>query len=169
MFCKNEKKQFIQSQLRLARFKGTGKDEFIDNKIYRGNIFYLYDKAISFLNNYLPISGKIDNETPVRVDTPAIPFKVLRESIINALSHCDYSIRGGAVNIAVYDDRVEVNNAGGLPAGITVEKLKSKHSSYPRNPLIAKVLYAAGYIEMWGWGIEKILSLSVAAGNPEPY
>lgn len=168
LFCRKERKQFIQSQLRLARFKGVKKEEFIDNKIYRGNIFYLYDQAMIFLNNYLPISGKIENETPVRVDTPAIPVKVLRESIINGLAHRDYGVHGGAVNIAVYDDKVEINSSGGLPMGMTAEKLKTNHSSFPRNPLIAEVLHAAGYIEMWGRGLEKIINLSKIAGNPEP-
>jgi len=168
LFCRDKRKQFIQSQLRLARFKGIGKDEFIDNKVYRGNIFYLHEQAMIFLDNYLPISGKVTDEAPVRVDTPAIPVKVLREGIINALVHRDYSVRGGAVNIAVYDDKVDINSSGGLPLGMLTEKLKSNHNSFPRNPLIAEVLHAAGYIEMWGRGIEKIINLSKSVGNPEP-
>lgn len=169
LFCKDEQKQFIQSQLRLARFRGTGKDEFIDNKVYIGNIFYLYDKAMTFLNNYLPTSGVITENSPVRIDTPAIPNKVLREVLVNALCHRDYSITGGAISIAVYDDRVEVSSAGTLPSGINIKKLLANHRSTPRNPVIASVLYAAGYIEKWGRGIKKIIDLSKEAGNPEPY
>lgn len=169
LFCRDEQKQFVQSQLRLARFRGIGKDEFIDNKTYVGNIFYLYDKAMTFFHNYLPISGKINEENPTRVDTPAIPNKVLREVLVNALCHRDYSIVGGAISVAIYDDRVEVSSTGRLPSGINMANLIAKHRSTPRNPIIASVLYAVGYIEKWGRGIEKIISLSKEVGNPEPY
>ena len=57
LFCKNDRKQPAQSMLKLARFKGTSKLEFIDNKQMRGNIFYLYEQAMTFLSNYLPIAG----------------------------------------------------------------------------------------------------------------
>ena len=60
LFCKNEQKQFIQSMVKLARFKGTDKTEFIDNKAIRGNIFDLYETATAFLDTYLPIAGKIE-------------------------------------------------------------------------------------------------------------
>jgi len=168
LFCKNEHKQFMQSQLRLARFRGTTKNEFIDNKFYIGNIFYLYDRAISFLNNYLPISGNIEENDPIRIDKPAIPNKVLREVMVNALCHKDYSIIGGAISVGIYDDRVEVSSTGAFPAGINITNLLSTHQSTPRNPLIASVFHAAGYIEKWGRGIEKIINLSKEAGNPEP-
>jgi hypothetical protein len=75
LFCKGEKKQFIQSQLKLARFKGVTKSEFIDNKAVSGNLFDLYEHAMQFLQNYLPISGKIEEGNPFRTDTLAIPFK----------------------------------------------------------------------------------------------
>ena len=120
LFCKNEAKQFIQSQLRLARFKGINKNEFIDSKLFVGNAFYLYEQAMMFLNNYLPIAGKFSDTSPVRIDTPAIPYKVLREAVINAIAHRDYAIKGGAISLAIYDDRVEVSSAGTLPVGISI-------------------------------------------------
>jgi ATP-dependent DNA helicase RecG len=168
LFCKDERKQFIQSQVRLARFRGIDKNEFIDSKLYNGNIFYLYEKAMNFLNNYLPISGKIVEGEAARRDVPAIPLIVLREALINALIHRDYNIAGGAVSVAIYDDRVEVVNVGSLLAGLSVEKLTKPHSSVLRNPTIANVLYISGYIEMWGRGTTNIVNFSKEAGNPEP-
>jgi ATP-dependent DNA helicase RecG len=168
LFCKNKKFQFIQSQLRLARFKGLDKTEFMDSKLIVGNVFYLYEQAISFLNNYLPVSGKITNDGPRRIETASIPYKVLREALVNALCHRDYSLSGGAVSVAIYDDRVEVSSTGSLPYEMTEEYLIQKHRSIPRNPLIAEVFYAYGFIEMWGRGIEDIIEFSKNAGNPEP-
>lgn len=168
LFCKNEKKQFIQSQLRLARFKGTNKQEFIDNKLLIDNAFQIYEKAINFLSNHLPIAGKISDDSPYRIDTPAIPYKALRETLVNAICHRDYSIRGGAISIAIYDDRVEITNTGNLPTGISSEDLYNTHRSVLRNPLIAKVLHTCGFIEMWGRGTQEIIEFCKQSGKPEP-
>jgi ATP-dependent DNA helicase RecG len=168
LFCNNRSKQFIQSQLRLARFRGVGKKEFIDNKQYIGNSFYLYDQAMTFLNNYLPIAGKITDESPIRQDTSAIPYQALREALVNALCHRNYSINGGAVSLAIYDDRVEISSTGALPIELSVKNLLKEHNSMPRNPLIADVFYACGMIEMWGRGIQNIIEFCEEAGNPKP-
>ena len=168
LFCKNEQKQFIQSMVKLARFKGTDKTEFIDNKAIRGNIFDLYETATAFLDTYLPIAGKIEVDSHLRVDSPAIPIRVLREALINAFCHRDYSSRGGSIDIAIYDDRVEIANTGPLPADITLDELSKKHRSFPRNPLIANVLYACGMIERWGRGTLDMIMLCKQSGNKPP-
>jgi ATP-dependent DNA helicase RecG len=168
LFCKNEQKQFIQSMIKLARFRGTDKSEFIDNRTMRGNIFDLYERAALFLDNYLPIAGKIEEGNPLRVETPAIPFKALREALINAFCHRDYSARNGSIDIAIYDDRVEITNSGPLPSEIKVRELSKKHQSYPRNPLIAHVLYACHMIEQWGRGTLDMIELCKQTGNKPP-
>lgn len=168
LFCKNERKQFIQSELKLARFRGLDKSEFIDNKAIRGNAFDLYEQAMLFLRNYLPIAGKIEEGNPFRVDTPAIPYNVLREALVNALCHRDYSFSGGSISLAIYDDRVEVSNTGRLPKNISVSDLTKPHDSHPRNPLIADVFYACAMIERWGRGTQQMVELCKQAGNPKP-
>jgi ATP-dependent DNA helicase RecG len=168
LFCKNEQKQFIQSELKLARFRGLDKSEFIDNKAIRGNAFDLYEQAMLFLRNYLPIAGKIEEGNPFRVDTPAIPYNVLREALVNALCHRDYSFSGGSISLAIYDDRVEVSNTGRLPNNISVSDLTKPHDSHPRNPLIADVFYACAMIERWGRGTQQMVELCRKAGNPKP-
>ncbi len=168
LFCKNERKQFIQSLIRLARFKGLDKTEFTDNKTIRGNIFDLYESAIAFLDNYLPIAGKIDEGSHFRVDTPSIPPRVLREALINAFCHRDYSSRGGSIDIAIYDDRVEIINSGPLPPDIKLSDLSKKHKSFPRNPLIANVLFACRMIEGWGRGTLDMVELCKQSGNKPP-
>ena len=168
LFCKKEEKQFIQSTVKMARFKGTDKSEFLDNISIQGNLFDLYEAAIKFFRGYLPIGGRFEVGNPFRIDTPAIPYKVLREALVNALCHRDYSMRSGSMYIAFYDDRVEIVSAGKLPPGITVSALSKKHESYPRNGLIAKVFFSCGMIEQWGSGTYDMIQLCKKSGNPIP-
>ena len=168
LFCKKEQKQFIQSNIKLARFKGVTKSEFLDSKVLRSNAFDLYDHAMSFLDFNLPVAAKIEEGNPARVETPAIPYKVLREALVNALCHRDYSIRGGSISVAVYDDSVEIGSTGLLPEGVKIKQLTQKHLSIPRNPLIANVFYLCRMIEKWGRGTQEMIELCKQSGNPIP-
>ncbi len=165
-------KQFLphypQCQLRLARFKGTDKAEFLDNRQVYGHALDLLEEAMLFMQRHLPVAGRIAPGVLERIDTPLFPLVALREAVVNALCHRDYSIPGGAVSIAIYDDRLEVWSAGTLPFGLHVEDLKRDHQSRPRNLLIAGVLYRRGLVEQWGRGTQNIVELCVEAGHPEP-
>lgn len=168
LFCKNEQKQFIQSMIKLARFKGTDKSEFIDNKAVHGNVFELLEIAQKFLHTYLPVAGKLEEGNMLRTDVPAIPIKVLREALINALCHRDYSVRGGSIAVAIYDDRVEISNTGTLPTDIKLSDLTKTHDSFPRNPLLANVLYQCGMIERWGRGTLDMVEICRSSGMRSP-
>lgn len=168
LFCKSEQKQFIQSAVQLARFDGLTKSVFIDRKDLRGNVFDLFEGTMKFLQFTLPIAGEVVEDSPYRVDTPAVPYKALREGILNALVHRDYSMRGGSIDIAIYNDRVEIDSPGSLPAGMDLKSLTKKHKSIRRNPLIAHVLYASGMIEKWGRGTLDMIELCKNSGNPSP-
>jgi ATP-dependent DNA helicase RecG len=136
LFCKNQDKQFRQSNIQLARFRGTDKSEFLDKKYYSGNVFDLYDEAEKFLISALPIAARIVPGIAQRVETPAIPYKVLREALVNALIHRDYSNQSSSTFVAIYDDRVNITNIGALPEGIDLKQLSKDHPSIQRNPLI---------------------------------
>jgi ATP-dependent DNA helicase RecG len=168
LFCKNEDKQFIQSSIQLARFRGIDKTQFLDTKFFVGNAFDLYDKADEFLSFFLPVAAHIEQGNPIRVETPAIPYAVLREALINALIHRDYSNAGGSISIAVYDDRVNITNIGALPKGVTLSELSKEHASIQRNPLIANVFYLCGKIEKWGRGTLDMIEACKKVGNPIP-
>lgn len=164
LFCKNERKQFIQTNLKLARFKGIDKSEFLDEKQLTGNLFDLFDQAMQFLYVHIPVAAKIEEGKVERVETPAIPYKVLREAVINALIHRDYSHPGGSIAIAVYNDRVNISNIGSLLAGVTINQLNKEHRSVLRNPLIANACYLKALIERWGRGTLDIFALSKSVG-----
>lgn len=168
LFCKDEQKQLFQSYIKLARFRGTDKTEFIDTKQLRANAFDLYEKASDYLTFILPVAARIVPGKAARVEEPAIPYGVLREAITNALVHRDYSHAGGSLDIAIYDDRVNITNIGALPKGVILNQLSKTHPSVPRNPLIANVFYLCGMIEKWGRGTLDMIQDCKAAGNPPP-
>ena len=159
---------YPQCHLRLARFKGTDKSEFLDQRQLEGHAFDLLDEAMLFLRRHLPVAGRIEPGQLERVDEPLFPPIALREALVNAICHRDYSRAGGAVSVAVFDDRLEVWSDGNLPGGLRVEDLKQDHASRPRNPLIAKAFYMRGLVERWGRGTQRIVELCVGAGHPEP-
>ncbi len=142
--------EFPQCLLRVARFAGTDKTEFLDNRQFRGHAFELLLAAERFLREHVPVAGRVVPGHIERVDEPLYPPLAVREALANAFCHRDYSIGGGSVGIAIYDDRLEVTSSGSLHFGLTPEALFGPHESLPWNPLIAGVFYRRGIIESWG-------------------
>ena len=159
---------YPQCTVRLGRFKGTDKSEFLDQRQLHGHAFQILDEAMHFILRNIPISGHFEPGKLERQDVPLYPPLALREALVNAICHRDYTIAGGAIFVAIFDDRLEVTSLGLLPPGITVADLKRDHASRLRNPLIAGVFYRRGLIEQWGRGTQKIVTWCVAAGQPEP-
>ena len=159
---------YPQCQLRMARFRGVDKSEFLDQRQIEGHAFDLLEEAMLFLRRHLPVAGRIVPGLFEREDEPLFPLEALREALVNAFCHRDYTTAGGAVSLAIYDNRLEIWSDGTLPIGLTPDDLKREHPSKPRNPLVAKVFYLRGIIERWGRGTQKIVELCVKAGHPEP-
>ena len=170
LFCKDDHAipEFPQFNLRVARFKGSTRDEFLDNRQYAGNAFALMRRAERFLIDWMPVAGKIVPGQMARIDTPALPVEAVREALANAFIHRDYASAAGSVSVALYDDRLEVISPGELHFGLTPAMLFQPHESKPWNPWIAKVFHRRGIIETWGRGTLKIASLMQAAGLPVP-
>ena len=152
-----------QCLLRVARFHGTDRMELLYNRQFNGNAFRLLSSAEQFLSDTLPIEGRSG-----RIDGPLYPPLAIREALANALCHRDYSVGGGSVGIAVYDDRLEITSSGPLHFGLTPEKLFVQHESRPWNPLIARTFYRRGIIERWGIGTLRMAELTSNSGLPVP-
>jgi ATP-dependent DNA helicase RecG len=118
----------------------------------------LFTKYIKALVSYEGIS---------RIETYEYPREAIREALLNAVAHKDYS-GGVPIQIKVYKDRIMIWNDGQLPDNWTVSNLLKKHASKPYNPDIANTLFRSGYIESWGRGIEKMMNYCKEAGIPEP-
>lgn len=160
---------YPQFSIRLARFRGVNRlADFSDNRQYWGHAFSLLSRAQSFLMDHVPIAGRVVSGKMVREDQPLYPLRATREALANAFCHRDYTVPGGAVAVAMYDDHLEITNPGALHFGITPEILKVPHESKPWNPIIANVFYRAGIIERWGSGTLNIIDWCAENGNPAP-
>jgi ATP-dependent DNA helicase RecG len=114
-----------------------------------------------------PYPYPISYEGIYRVENYPIPENALREAVLNAIVHKDYS-SSVPIQISVYDDRVMIWNNGRLPGDWTIDRLLGQHPSIPFNPDIANAFFRAGSIEAWGQGIERILAECKAMGTPVP-
>ncbi len=160
--------EYPQCLLRVARFRGITRTEFLDNRQFRGNAFELLRIAERFLIESLPIASRIEPGLFERVDEPLYPPEALREAVANAICHRDYAAGGGSIGIAIHDDRLEVSSTGQLPFGLTPEGLFEPHESRPWNPLLADVFYRRGIIERWGRGTTMMAELTRRARLPRP-
>jgi predicted HTH transcriptional regulator len=130
-------------------------------------LFEQVDEAVDFVLGKLDRSvtpGKTGNASDVAYEIPKL---VIREAIVNAIAHRDYTSNAG-VQVMLFVDRLEVWNPGALPAGMTMKSLRTAHSSVPHNPLISEPLFWARYIERAGTGTLDMIALCRKAGIPEP-
>lgn len=102
-----------------------------------------------------------------RVETYEYPVAALREALLNAVAHKDYT-GCTPIQIKVYADRIRIWNEGQLPENWTVDKLLHEHSSRPYNPDIANAFFRSGYVESWGRGIEIMTEQCSLAKLPPP-
>lgn len=95
------------------------------------------------------------------------PLVALREAVVNAVVQADYAPRGSPLRVAIFADRMEIDNPGGLMPGLTLDEIH-RGSSRLRNRAIGRVFYELGLIEQWGSGIPRMTNACVQAGLPEP-
>lgn len=164
LFGKNPCRFFINAFVKIGRFGATD-DDLRYQEVVEGNAFELADKVLDVLDKKFLISP-ISYEGLQRIENWEYPYEAIREIILNAIVHRDYT--GASIQISVYDDRLIVWNEGKLPDDLTVEDLKKKHSSRPHNPILASVFFKGGLIESWGRGTIKIINECLKAGLPEP-
>ncbi len=131
-----------------------------------GNLFHQVEKTIDLLFSKY-IKAIISYEGIQRIETYEYPKEAIREALLNAISHKDYSC-GIPIQISVYRDKIMIWNEGHLPKNWTAENLIQKHSSKPYNPDIANTFFRSGYIESWGRGTIKIIEKCNEAGLPSP-
>ena len=102
-----------------------------------------------------------------RVETWPVPLPALREALLNAVVHKDYT-SGAPIQISVYADKLMIWNSGRLSPEWTVERLLGKHASAPFNPDVANAFFRGGQIESWGRGIERMVQACLDAGLQAP-
>lgn len=168
VFGRSRPGALLRCDLRLARFAGVDKQRFLDNQQFAGNLCQALEAASTFIGRHTQVASSFVPGKLQRVDTPEYPTSAVREALVNAFAHRDYSAVGGAVSVGIYSDRLEIESTGALPFGLRLDELEKSHQSRPRNPLIAHVFYVRGWIESWGRGMELMAAESQRAGCRAP-
>ncbi|HUB59847.1 MAG TPA: ATP-binding protein [Puia sp.] len=165
LFGKRPMKYFLSCYFKIGRFGESNADLRFQDTV-EGNIFEMVDKVMERLKEKYLVSP-ISYNGLHRIETLEYPEVGLREALLNAIVHKDYT-DNSTIQLSVYDDKLILWNPGMLPFDITIDELKKKHPSRPRNRYIADIFFRAGYIESWGRGIEKMIEAFKKAGLPEP-
>jgi len=152
------------TSFKIARF-GKDPSDMLFHDIIETNLLTMAEKVMEKIKDRYLLKS-ISYRGIERVESLEYPESALREAILNSIIHKDYSSTWTFLRI--YDDRFHLWNPGLLPEELTIEELKSEHSSYPRNKNIADVFFKAGYVETWGRGVNSIMISFKEKGLPEP-
>ncbi len=144
---------FPNAKVECARFKGTGTEEFIDQKSITVPIGQQAEESYNFVLRHINKSATV--EGIYTVSRWQYPVKAIREIIRNAVVHRQYSLTGKDIKVAIYDDMVEVTSPGLLPPSIDYAAMESRQSD-ARNKVIAPVFKHLGVIDQWGNGLKLV-------------
>ncbi len=137
------------------------------HQVFGGTLFQQVDEAVDFVLSKLNRSVGGRQEGPAAEVRMEIPNDAITEIIVNAVVHRDYD-SAGSIQIALFADRVEVINPGGLPEQLTISDLTKRHVSIPVNPFLARPFFLAGYINQLGYGTQNVVKWCRKAHLPEP-
>ena len=159
------RKWFPDAWIACARFVGSDKNKFMDTADYYDLPILALEKAFEFVKKHsfhqLTIEGL--NHKKER----SIPMEAVRELLINAIVHADYSQIGSPIRVAIFDDRIEIDNPGILAFGLTSFEIQQGVSRL-RNRVFGRVFKELGKIEQWGSGIPRVLSICKENHLPKP-
>lgn len=164
LFHPDPEKFVTNAYVKIGFFESDSDLRFQDE--VHGNLFEQVEKTMELLFTKY-IKAMISYDDIYRIETFEYPKEAIREALLNAIAHKDYT---GAtpIQISVYKDKIMIWNYGELPENWTIDTLQKKHSSIPHNPDISNAFFRIGYIEAWGRGIRKMNEQCAAAGLPQP-
>ena len=166
-FGKNLQNFIDHATVRCVLFKGADKRYILDSKEIMGNLVVQYEEALKYIISKLNLRYDIENQKGgPRKEILEIPETVFREALVNALCHRSYYDKGAVIMVEIYDDRVEINNPGGLISTITQQEFGTK--SFSRNPLIFGLMQRINLVEKVGSGIKRMRDAMKDANLIEP-
>lgn len=165
LFGSERLRHFPDAWLQVARFATFDRSEIVEMNELREALPDAIEAALAFVKRHA--SRRIVIRGARREEHPIFPPVALREAIVNAVVHTDYSQCGSPIRVAVHPDRVEVENPGLLAPGLTVDDLRQGVSKL-RNRVLGRVFHEIGLIEQWGSGIQRMSRACREAGLPEP-
>ncbi len=164
LFHPDPQKFFTGAYVKIGFFRDES--DVVYHDLIEGDLFTQATETVKMIcAKYM--KAAITYQDIHRVETYPVPYEALREAVLNALIHKDYSTHF-PIQIKVYEHKMSIWNPGQLPEHWTPEKVMQQHSSKPFNPDIANAFFRSGEIEMWGRGIERIVEECRAAGFPDP-
>jgi ATP-dependent DNA helicase RecG len=158
-----------QAEVACVRFKGTDVVTYIDRRDLRGPLYQLVDDAEQFIYRHMKVGRRIEGF--VGVEYREYPDEAVREALVNAVVHRDYSRRGQRIRVFMFDDRIEVYSPGPLPPGVSLEKMRRlEPQSVLRNPIVVGVFRDLGrrYVEQLGTGIRRMALAMEEHDLPRP-
>ncbi|MFA4849539.1 MAG: RNA-binding domain-containing protein [Methanoregula sp.] len=169
LFSANPAMRYPQIRVRAVRFTtDRADDKYRDMKSFEGPLVPLLEDVFRFIQRNTPTSADFTADDLKRRDEPVYPSPAIREGLVNAFAHRDYSDFSGGITISIYPNRVEIENTGRFPEGVTPDKLAIGHISVLRNPDIAHVLYLREFMEKIGRGSVLIQKSCTDRGLPLP-
>jgi predicted HTH transcriptional regulator len=165
LFGKDRGRHFPDAWIQAGRFQGTDKSRIVDRVEIRSLPVRAIEEAIAFVHKHALHGAEIGAVR--RKERWNLPPEAVREAIINAVAHTDYAQRGAPLRLSIFDDRLEVENPGLLPFGLTLEDLPRGVSKL-RNRVIGRSFHALGLIEQWGSGIQRMTAACREAGLAAP-
>lgn len=158
-----------QVRLRAFAFQSDKRgDEYLDEADLNGPLANVLASAVAFVDRNSSKAAIFLPESIERKNIASYPRFAVREGLVNALAHRDYSSFSSGATLLVYPDRLEIWNSGKLPPGWSDEKLRQNHPSLPANPDIAQFLYIRNLMERIGRGTMKMIEACRDAGIPSP-
>ncbi|NNM88469.1 MAG: winged helix-turn-helix transcriptional regulator [Phycisphaerae bacterium] len=165
LFGADRLKIFPDAFLHAGCFAGTDRSVIVDSVAITDSPVLAVEKALHFAQRNLRHALEI---TGIRHrDVWEFPAVALREAIINAFVHADYAQRGSPLRLAIFSNRIEVDNPGNLAPGLTIEDIRRGVSKL-RNRIIARVFHELKLIEQWGSGIQRMTAACQRLGLPDP-
>jgi ATP-dependent DNA helicase RecG len=146
-------------------FRGRDRSQIDDSQAIHDFPDRAVEVAIEFVHKTMRRAAEIGAVR--RRDRWTLPPVAIREAIINAVVHTDYSQQGAPIRLALFDNRLEVENPGLLPFGLTLDDIRAGVSRL-RNRAIGRVFHELGLIEQWGSGIQRMTAACREAGLPDP-
>ncbi len=159
LFGKNPVRLFPQARVRLSVFKSDKTGEMLlYDRLFEKNLFQTVNHITEFFDLAYGVSSSFKQLSWKREDKMAFPRLAIREAILNALIHRDYSSHSSSVAINIYPEKLQISSYGKLPPGLTVSALSKDHLSVPTNPDIAHVFFLRKWIEKIGIGTLKMIA-----------
>jgi ATP-dependent DNA helicase RecG len=165
LFGRERERHFPDAWIQAGRFAGADKSRILDRAELRSSPVRGVEEAIAFVQKHAWHGAEIGAVR--RKERWSVPPEAVREAVINAVVHTDYAQRGAPIRLSIFDDRLEIENPGLLPFGLTIEDLPHGVSKL-RNRVIGRVFHALGLIEQWGSGIQRMTAACRAAGLASP-